>query len=95
LDGTNFVLILEEFGKKVAHELLEHYKNFTVSEGMGGLKLLRDLTEFRDTAGKLFNSETVLEKFELLKDLAHIHLVAPENVKNRADFKSTWIGKYI
>jgi len=80
LDGTNVNLLLQEFGNRTNGILLVHFKKFIVTSGVGGLKLLSDLTEYRDSA-KLFTSDQVLEKFEILKELANIHFVAPENLQ--------------
>jgi hypothetical protein len=59
---------------------MAHFKKFTVTPGVGGLRLLSDLTEYRDCS-KLFIGAEVLEKFEVLKELSNVHFVAPENLQ--------------
>jgi len=61
--------------------LFNHFKKIKVSPGTGGLKLLRDLTEYKEHA-KLFNSESIVEKFEVLREIANVHLVAPESLNS-------------
>jgi len=80
LDGRNVDNFLEEFGLNFQRSLLSHFKKFKVSKGLGGLKLLRDLTEYKDTL-KLFQRQAIDDAFEVLCEIAKIHLVAAENLK--------------
>lgn len=81
LDGKNLERVLEEFGFRVCKSLMNHYKKFTIMQGVGVIQLLRDLTEYKE-CGALFNSKLVQEKFEILRDLANIHMGAPENLQS-------------
>jgi len=78
LDGRNVEIFLEEFGLGVQKLLLNHFKKFKI--GKGGLKLMRDLAEYKD-AMKLFQIPAVEEASEILGEIAKLHLIAPENLK--------------
>jgi len=80
LDGKNVDSVLAEFGNRICSVLLEHFKKFRVSQGMGGFRFLQDLTAYRDCAHS-FNNKHTLERFEILKEIATVHHVAPENLK--------------
>jgi len=80
LDGRNVEIFLEELGLGIQKSLMAHFKKFKISKGLGGLKLMRDLAEYKDTL-KLFQIPTVDEACEILGEISKIHLVAPENLK--------------
>jgi len=84
LDGRNEEIFLEEFGLGIQKLLMNHFKKFKISKGLGGLKLMRDLAEYKDTL-KLFQIPTVDEACEILGEISKIHLVAPENLKTVVD----------
>jgi len=75
LDGKNVNIFLEELGLRLQTLLLEHFKRFTVSQGMGGMKLKRDVQEYQQCALSFSPFGPVIEAFEVLNDLASIHLV--------------------
>jgi hypothetical protein len=54
--------------------LISHIKKQPVSLGLGGMKLLRDMTEYSEFGAKL-ESKIARSKFELLKNIANIHIV--------------------
>jgi len=80
LDGRNVENFLEEWGLKFQSLLLNHFKKFKVSKGLGGLKLMRDLAEYKDLI-QIFDIPQVNDAFELLGEISKVHLVAPENLK--------------
>jgi len=79
MDGRNVDSTIAEFGNRIYSTLLNHFKKFKISQGLGGLQLLQDLTAYWECA-KTLNSPKVLEKFDILKEITTIHLVAPENL---------------
>eukprot|EP01116_Phalansterium_solitarium_P008722 TRINITY_DN22691_c0_g1_i1.p1 TRINITY_DN22691_c0_g1~~TRINITY_DN22691_c0_g1_i1.p1 ORF type:complete len:793 (-),score=379.60 TRINITY_DN22691_c0_g1_i1:84-2462(-) len=81
LDGQNLEVVTNDFGRRASKVLLEHFKGFTISQGAGGLQLLRDLTAYKECAKQLFTNDGVLDEFETLRELANIHLVAPDHLK--------------
>jgi len=80
LDGRNVSNLLEEIGINFQRMLLAHFKKFKVSKGIGGLRVMRDLAEYKDSV-KIFHLPAVNEAFEILCEISKIHLVAPENLK--------------
>jgi Exocyst complex component Sec10-like, alpha-helical bundle len=88
-DGINLTNELEEFGLRCYDLLVSHCKKHVVSQGFGALQLLRDLTEFRDVAHKYLCTlddgglalAEVADRFETIREIANLHLVAPENMR--------------
>eukprot|EP01132_Coremiostelium_polycephalum_P002100 gene2100-2588_t len=71
LQGKNFNIFIEELGLKIQ----------LIGQGVGALKLIRDLTEYRNVS-KLFKSHKVDEAFEILFEISKLHFVGPENLKS-------------
>ncbi|KYQ93399.1 exocyst complex subunit 5 [Tieghemostelium lacteum] len=80
LQGKNFYIFIEELGLKLQVLFINHYKKFKVGQGIGALKLLRDLTEYKETMKK-FKSHKVDDGFELLFEISKLHFIVPENFK--------------
>jgi hypothetical protein len=51
-----------------------------VSQGLGGLQFMEDLSAYREGA-MIFQSQAILEKFDILKELSVIHYLSPENLE--------------
>ena len=87
LDGTNLTLVLEELGLRLFDLLLKHCARTRVGAGAGAIQLLRDLTEYRDAARRCGPPDAadggdVVEKFETLREVSNLHLVATENLRD-------------
>ncbi|KAN0023355.1 hypothetical protein ACTFIU_011525 [Dictyostelium citrinum] len=80
LQGKNFHIYVEELGLKSQFVFINHFKKFKIGQGIGTLKLMRDLTEYRNLS-KQFKSQKVDDAFELLFEISKLHLVNPENFK--------------
>ncbi|KAN0029803.1 hypothetical protein ACTA71_007940 [Dictyostelium dimigraforme] len=80
LQGKNFHIYVEELGLKSQFVFMNHFKKFKIGQGIGTLKLMRDLTEYRNLS-KQFKSQKVDDAFELLFEISKLHLVNPENFK--------------
>ena len=52
-----------------------------VSLGFGGMALMRDLASYKEFTAK-FECEVVTEKFEILRDVANIHMVPSGNLQS-------------
>ncbi|ELR13552.1 exocyst complex component 5, putative [Acanthamoeba castellanii str. Neff] len=85
LDGKNAESFLEELGLRLQKLLLEHFRKFTVSQGMGGMKLKRDMQEYQQAALSSFPFPAVTEAFEVLSDLASIHLIEAGQLRHLLD----------
>jgi len=46
MDGRNVDSTIAEFGNRIYSTLLNHFKKFKISQGLGGLQLLQDLTAY-------------------------------------------------
>jgi hypothetical protein len=82
LDGKNMNVVLEELGMRLQRVLLEHFKKFVITQGMGGMKLKRDMQEYRQCAQTYFPFRPVLAAFEMLNDIASIHLISPSQIRH-------------
>jgi len=80
LDGGNAKNYLTQLGIALYEALLAHVKRQQISLGLGGMMLLRDLTQYKEFA-KQFGSPIVTEKFAILRDVANIHIVPSENIQ--------------
>jgi hypothetical protein len=60
--------------------ILRHIRKFTVEKGLGGLALLRDLTEYQNCVGS-FKLEKIRSDFDILAAIAKLHLVSPEQMR--------------
>jgi len=115
LDGKNVEVFIREFGMRLLGVILKHVKKFTITQGLGGLALMRDLTEYQNCI-TIFNDEYLTQQYDVLKSLYKLHLVGPaqirdliqesslstlkkdeleEFVRQRSDYSSQWVGKYI
>ena len=61
--------------------ILDHVKKQVVSLGFGGMALMRDLASYKEFTAK-FECEVVTEKFEILRDVANIHMVPSGNLQS-------------
>eukprot|EP00696_Hemimastix_kukwesjijk_P010882 gnl/Hemi2/23696_TR7954_c0_g2_i1.p1 gnl/Hemi2/23696_TR7954_c0_g2~~gnl/Hemi2/23696_TR7954_c0_g2_i1.p1 ORF type:complete len:716 (+),score=197.92 gnl/Hemi2/23696_TR7954_c0_g2_i1:62-2209(+) len=80
LDGKNLEMFLTELATRLQGVLLDHMRKFVVST-VGGLRLMRDLTEYQNRI-RDFNIPAADERFALLRELGNVYLVAPENLRN-------------
>lgn len=61
LDGKNLVFFLEELGLRLHEVITAHVKKFTISKGLGGMRLMRDLTEYKDLVAAFGNQRSRLQ----------------------------------
>eukprot|EP01133_Synstelium_polycarpum_P016642 gene16642-19773_t len=80
LQGKNFSIFVEELGQRSQFAFINHFKKFKIGQ-IGALKLIKDLTNYRDCA-KQFKSHKVDDAFEILFEISKLHLVNPENFKS-------------
>lgn len=117
LDGRNVSSFLGELASRMQRVIWTHVRLFQVSVGIGGMRLMRDMGEYRDLVKRLHISPAVEEGYAQLKEAANIFVVPPTNlrplleessllarlpaserlglVRQRTDFKSNWIGRYV
>lgn len=117
LDGRNVTAFLAEVASRLQRALWSHVRHFTVSAGLGGMRLMRDMAEYRDVARRMQVPPAVDEGFAQLKEAANVFVVPPANlrplleessllarlspaerlglVRQRTDFKASWVGRYI
>mmetsp|Transcript_3923 Transcript_3923/g.6002 ORF Transcript_3923/g.6002 Transcript_3923/m.6002 type:complete len:144 (+) Transcript_3923:1936-2367(+) len=69
---------LTDLGHRLYALLIAHMKKYTYSS-VGGLQLMRDLTEYQQ-AVKQFGVASVDEAFETLREVANVYLVSPDNL---------------
>lgn len=79
MDGKNLESIREDFGKRLVRVLFIHFKKWSVSQS-GALRLLADLSAYHQECGKLFTSEQTQQEFHMLKDLANLFMLSPDNL---------------
>ena len=72
------------YDSHIGRTLLGHIKQQSISVGMGGMVLMRDLTAYKAFAGRL-DSESVNEKFAILRDIANVFIVPEENLQSLID----------
>eukprot|EP01027_Heterolobosea_sp_BB2_P013733 GEZU01019772.1.p1 GENE.GEZU01019772.1~~GEZU01019772.1.p1 ORF type:complete len:112 (+),score=41.42 GEZU01019772.1:136-471(+) len=68
-----------EFGLQFYRVLTTHLKSFTVSS-IGAVRLMRDITDYQNCV-KSFGVGAVEDKFNLLREISNIFLVAAENIE--------------
>ncbi|XP_010453306.1 PREDICTED: exocyst complex component SEC10 [Camelina sativa] len=78
LEGLNKQAFLTELGNRLEKLLLTHWQKFTFNPS-GGLQLKRDLNEYVVFV-KSFGAPSVDEKFELLRIIANVFIVAPDSL---------------
>eukprot|EP01027_Heterolobosea_sp_BB2_P013735 GEZU01019774.1.p1 GENE.GEZU01019774.1~~GEZU01019774.1.p1 ORF type:complete len:363 (+),score=120.97 GEZU01019774.1:132-1220(+) len=79
LFGRNREEFLMEFGLQFYRVLTTHLKSFTVSS-IGAVRLMRDITDYQNCV-KSFGVGAVEDKFNLLREISNIFLVAAENIE--------------
>jgi hypothetical protein len=79
LDGRNVRSFLGEVASRLLRLLVDQVKRLSVTAA-GGLRLMRDTSEYRDCVAR-FGSPAATKQYELLTDIAKIFLVTPENIK--------------
>ncbi|KAL6077936.1 hypothetical protein QOT17_001979 [Balamuthia mandrillaris] len=60
--------------------LMAHLKKYPVSKGLGGVKLQRDLQEYKKCIEEEIKNSNLNDKFAMLMEVAHIHQVSPEQL---------------
>eukprot|EP00698_Gefionella_okellyi_P003529 TRINITY_DN13320_c0_g1_i1.p1 TRINITY_DN13320_c0_g1~~TRINITY_DN13320_c0_g1_i1.p1 ORF type:complete len:727 (+),score=150.50 TRINITY_DN13320_c0_g1_i1:29-2209(+) len=76
LDGGNLDTMLTELAVRLYHKLMDHIRKFTISSD-GGLRLMRDLTEFQKVVEQ-FKLPAVDAQYEVLRDIANVFVVSPQ-----------------
>jgi hypothetical protein len=66
LDGNNLKSFLNELGSGMYDVILRNIKRNSPTLGLGGMKLMRDITEYKQLASK-FECSEVDTKFEILR----------------------------
>jgi hypothetical protein len=79
LDGRNLQAFLIELGTRVLASLLKHIKKFEVDQGIGAFCLMRDMSEYQECIAS-FKIERLNTDFEILKSIAKLHMVGPEQL---------------
>jgi len=79
LDGENRTLFIEQVCLRFYHVLLKHFSQYPVSMGLGGMKLLRDITEYKEFIDTL-GFEKITTKFNTLRSLANIFVVSSDDL---------------
>eukprot|EP01103_Thecamoeba_quadrilineata_P014688 TRINITY_DN4436_c0_g1_i1.p1 TRINITY_DN4436_c0_g1~~TRINITY_DN4436_c0_g1_i1.p1 ORF type:complete len:769 (+),score=160.75 TRINITY_DN4436_c0_g1_i1:29-2308(+) len=83
LDNKNLQRVVESFLTQLHKVLINHFQNFEVTQGLGGLKLMRDVVEYKEFASKISKRESKIEKeYECLWDIAKIFIVSVENLNS-------------
>jgi hypothetical protein len=82
LDEANCARYLDEFGAVLAAVLYAHYKKQPIGPGMGALRLQRDLKQYLELAEAIVSNQSVLLRFQLLVELASIHMLAPQQLRS-------------
>lgn len=80
LYGRNRDMFFRELGMGFHHNLTMLLKQYTVTES-GGIRLMRDLSDYQRCMRRL-NVAEVDELFDLLREVANLFLVAPQNLPN-------------
>lgn len=82
LDTSNATTLLIEFGSRLHLQLLEHLKNYVVSD-TGAMVLQNDLKRYKALVDVMKPaSEGLKERFEMLWELGHVFVVRPENLRS-------------
>jgi hypothetical protein len=117
LDGRNVQSFLSEVATRLQRLLWTHIRHFTITAGLGGMRLLRDMAEYREAVRRLRLASSVDDAFTQLKEAANLFVVPPANVrplleessllarltpderlalvKQRSDYKASWVGRFI
>ncbi len=80
LYGSNREFFLTEIGLKFYQVLTTSLKNYHISH-TGAIRFMRDLSEYQRVMRK-FEVSAVEDKFDFLREIASLFLVAPENIEN-------------
>ena len=67
LDGRNVQTFLAEVATRLQRCIWTHIRHFTISAGLGGMRLMRDMAEYRDAVRRLQVPPLVEESFAQLK----------------------------
>ena len=84
LDGRNLRLVQAELAQRLHRALWAHLRRFSVSAGLGGMRLLRDCSEYRDLVRRLqlaAAAPAVADSFEQLREAANLFVVPPGNLR--------------
>jgi len=82
LDGKNFLRVTDLLGRRLQQVLMHHFKKFQVLTGIGGLKLMRDATEYQEFMKKTASSNATVSLFTTLKDIAKLFIVDPSELSS-------------
>mmetsp|Transcript_11825 Transcript_11825/g.29864 ORF Transcript_11825/g.29864 Transcript_11825/m.29864 type:complete len:317 (+) Transcript_11825:93-1043(+) len=80
LDGQNLENALGQLGTSLYLTLLKHFKSLSVSQGLGGMQLMRDVSEYQSWARSL-GTLSLHTKFDLLRHIANMHTFPPHNLQ--------------
>ncbi len=80
LYGGNREFFLTELGMQLYQAITNALKDYQISH-TGAIKFMRDLAEYQRVVRK-FEISVVDDKFDLLREIASLFLVAPQNIPN-------------
>lgn len=82
LDNANATTFSAELGAGLHQLLLDHLKNFTISDS-GAMILQNDLKKYRSMVDELAPAAHLLrDRFDMLWELGHLYVVRPENLRS-------------
>ncbi|EMG47449.1 SEC10 Exocyst complex component SEC10 [Candida maltosa Xu316] len=80
MNGTNLEKILIKIGMEVLHQLLEHYKKFTVNS-IGGIVLTKDVIRYQSVIDT-WEIPELSEQFQILKEIGNLFTVQADLVNS-------------
>ena len=80
MNGANLEKILIKIGMEVLHQLLEHYKKFTVNS-IGGIVLTKDVLRYQSVIDE-WNIPELSEQFQILKEIGNLFTVQADLVNS-------------
>lgn len=80
LSGLNLTNVLAKLGINLLHQLLEHFKKYTVNS-TGGITLTRDVIRYQAAVDE-WGLPELSEKFQLLREIANLFTVHPDLISS-------------
>ena len=80
MNGANLEKILIKIGMEVLHQLLEHYKKFTVNS-IGGIVLTKDVIRYQSVIDG-WKIPELSEQFQILREIGNLFTVQTDLVNS-------------
>lgn len=80
MNGANLEKLLIKIGMEVLHQLLEHYKKFTVNS-IGGIVLTKDVLRYQSVIDE-WDIPELSEQFQILKEIGNLFTVQADLVNS-------------